>query len=65
MSSRWNCTCDDEVPREGLEPSTFGLRVRCSNQLSYQGSSIVPKTRFRPSADPWSAIATGVEAVAA
>ena len=25
------------TPREGLEPSTYGLTVRRSNQLSYQG----------------------------
>ena len=25
------------TPLEGLEPSTLGLKVRCSNQLSYSG----------------------------
>ena len=28
------------TPREGLEPSTCGLTVRRSNQLSYQGYKV-------------------------
>ncbi len=30
--------------REGLEPSTNGLKVRCSNQLSYRPPAEKPKS---------------------
>jgi hypothetical protein len=43
------------VPREGFEPTTLGLKVRCSARLSYRGGGIKPTPggRWRPQGIVW------------
>lgn len=43
------------VPRVGFEPTTYGLELHCSIQLSYRGICVVRDGGIEPPALAWKA----------
>lgn len=43
------------VPRVGFEPTTYGLELHCSIQLSYRGMCVVRDGGIEPPALAWKA----------